>query len=204
MRIAAITFVTLDGVMQAPGGPEEDQDGGFAHGGWQFGFDDEQVGEAIVGWFKQADGFLLGRRTYDIFASYWPLHDSADDPVARPLNALPKYVASRTRDKADWSNSSILHDVVADVTRLKAEPGRELHVWGSSDLLRTLIDNDLVDEYRVITYPLHLGAGKRLFGEGLRAAEMKLLDATVTSSGVIIASYQPLGAPRYGTVGEDA
>ncbi|MDQ1486257.1 MAG: hypothetical protein QOJ62_1950, partial [Actinomycetota bacterium] len=132
MRLTLHTFLTLDGVMQAPGGPEEDPDGRFEHGGWSFPYGDEDFGAAMTGWFTNADAFLLGRKTYQIFNSYWPRHNNAGDPIANKLNALPKYVASTTLDSVDWENSSLLGgDVASEVAKLKEQPGNELQVHGS-------------------------------------------------------------------------
>ena len=199
MRLTLHTFLTLDGVMQAPGGPDEDRDGGFEHGGWSFPYGDQDFGNAVTGWFEQADAFLLGRRTYDIFAGYWPLHDDPADPVASRLNRLPKYVASATRSEFDWHNSQHLSDVVSEVTKLKEQPGNELQVHGSGDLAQTLITHDLIDEYRLLFFPVHLGSGKKLFPDGATTASLRLISMSTTSTGVIIASYAPAGPVRYGS-----
>jgi len=199
MRLTLHTFLTLDGVMQAPGGPDEDRDGGFEHGGWSFPYGDQDFGNAVTGWFEQADAFLLGRKTYDIFAGYWPLHDDPADPVASRLNRLPKYVASATRSEFDWHNSQHLSDVVSEVTKLKEQPGNELQVHGSGDLAQTLITHDLIDEYRLLFFPVHLGSGKKLFPDGATAASLRLISTSTTSTGVIIASYAPAGPVRYGS-----
>ena len=200
MRLTLHTFLTLDGVMQAPGGPDEDPDGGFGHGGWSFPYGDQDFGVAVSGWFDQADAFLLGRRTYQIFAGHWPRVTDPADPVAARLNTLPKYVASTTLDTADWHNSSLLGgDVAAEVAKLKERPGRELQVHGSGQLAQTLIEHDLVDEYRLLYFPVHLGSGKKLFRDGARAAALRLLSATTTGTGVIIATYEPAGPAQYGS-----
>ena len=200
MRLTLHTFLTLDGVMQAPGGPDEDRDGHFEHGGWSFPYGDEDFGVAMTGWFDQADAFLLGRRTYQIFAAHWPRVTDPGDPIAAKLNTLPKYVASTTLDSAGWHNSSLLGgDVAAEVAKLKERPGRELQVHGSGQLAQTLIDHDLVDEYRLLYIPVHLGSGKKLFRDGARAAALRLRSATTTSTGVIIATYEPDGPARYGS-----
>jgi dihydrofolate reductase len=199
MRLTLHTFLTLDGVMQAPGGPDEDRDGGFEHGGWSFPYGDQDFGNAVTGWFEQADAFVLGRKTYDICAGYWPLHDDPADPVASRLNRLPKYVASATRSEFDWHNSHHLSDVVSEVTKLKEQPGNELQVHGSGDLAQTLITHDLIDEYRLLFFPVHLGSGKKLFPDGATAASLRLISMSTTSTGVIIASYAPAGPVRYGS-----
>jgi dihydrofolate reductase len=199
MRLTLHTFLTLDGVMQAPGGPDEDPDGRFEHGGWSFPYGDEDFGAAMTGWFTNADAFLLGRKTYQIFNSYWPRHNNAGDPIANKLNALPKYVASTTLDSVDWENSSLLGgDVASEVAKLKEQPGNELQVHGSGHLAHTLIEHDLIDEYRLLYFPVHLGSGKKLFPDGGKAAALRLTSTTSTASGVVIATYEPAGPPQYG------
>jgi dihydrofolate reductase len=200
MRLTLHTFLTLDGVMQAPGGPDEDREGGFEHGGWSFVYGDEDFGTAITGWFANADAFLLGRKTYDIFSGYWPRMTDPEDPIASKLNALPKYVASQTLESVSWHNSSLLgNDVAAEIAELKQRPGNELQVHGSGQLARTLMEHDLVDEYRLLVFPVHLGSGKKLFHDGMKAAAMKLTKTSTTSGGVIIACYEPAGPARYGS-----
>lgn len=200
MKLTLHTFLTLDGVMQAPGAPEEDPDNGFTHGGWAFPYDDEDFGAAVTGWFDHASAFLLGRKTYEIFSGHWPRVTDPADRIAAKLNALPKYVASRTLASADWHNSTRLSgDIAAEVARLKELPGDELQVHGSGDLAQTLIEHDLIDEYRLLYYPVHLGSGKKLFPDGARASAMRLVSSSVTGTGVIIASYAPDGPPRYGS-----
>jgi dihydrofolate reductase len=199
MRLTVHTFLTLDGVLQAPGGREEDPDGGFPYGGWSFPYDDDDFGVAVAGWFGHASAFLLGRKTYQIFSGFWPKVTDPDNPVASKLNALPKYVASTTLTSVDWAGSSLLGgDVAAEVAKLKERPGDELQVHGSGALAHTLIDNDLVDEYRLLYFPVHLGTGKKLFRDGANAAALRLVSATTTSTGVIIATYQPDGPVRLG------
>lgn len=200
MRLTLHTFLTLDGVMQAPGGPDEDPDGGFPHGGWSFPYADEDFGAAMVGWFAGASAFLLGRRTYQIFSGYWPRVTDASDPIASKLNALPKYVASTTLASVDWPNSVLLGgDIAAEVTKLKEQPGDELQVHGSGGLAQALIAHDLIDEYRLLTFPVHLGSGKKLFRDGGRPAALRLTGATTTGSGVVIATYQPAGPVQHGS-----
>jgi dihydrofolate reductase len=200
MRLTLHTFLTLDGVMQAPGAPDEDRDGGFEHGGWSFPYSDQDFGEAVVGWFSRAGAFLLGRTTYEIFSGYWPKVTDPDDPVASKLNALPKYVASTTLASAGWHNSSVLGgDLAAEVAGLKERPGDELQVHGSGELAQTLIDHDLVDEYRLLYYPVHLGSGKKLFRDGAKPGALRLTRCSTTSTGMIIATYEPAGPPRYGS-----
>jgi dihydrofolate reductase len=203
MRLTLHTFLTLDGVMQAPGGPGEDTDGGFTHGGWSFPYGDEDSGAVVAARFAHASAFLLGRKTYQIFASYWPKVTDPTNPIASKLNALPKYVASATLQSADWHNSTPLGgDVAAEVAKLKESPGDELQVHGSGELAQALIEHDLVDEYRLMYFPVHLGRGKKLFRDGTRAAALRLIESSVTSTGVIIASYVPDGPPRYGSYDE--
>jgi dihydrofolate reductase len=200
MRLTLHTFLTLDGVMQAPGGPDEDPDGHFEHGGWSFPYGDQDFGAAMADWFARADAFLLGRKTYEIFRGHWPRVTDADDPIASKLNALPKYVASTTLDSVDWHNSVLLGgDVAVEIAKLKERPGNELQVHGSGGLAQTLIDRDLVDEYRLLFFPVHLGSGKKLFRDGAKAAALRLTRSATTSTGVIIATYEPAGPARYGS-----
>jgi len=206
MRLTLHTFLTLDGVLQAPGGPDEDRDGGFTHGGWSFPYGDQDFGAAVAGWFEHASAFLLGRQTYEIFAGHWPLVTDPGDPVASKLNALPKYVASTTLTSADWNNTTLIGgsgDLAAEVAKLKEQPGDELQVHGSGALAHTLIEHDLVDEYRLLYFPLHLGTGKKLFRDGAAPAALRLVGATTTSTGVIIATYQPAGPVQYGSYALD-
>ncbi len=204
MRLTLHTFVTLDGVMQAPGGPGEDPEGGFAHGGWSFPYGDADFGTAMTGWFGNADAFLLGRKTYEIFSGYWPRVTDPGDPIAVALNTLPKFVASTTLSSVSWHNSALLGgDVAAEVAKLKERPGNELQLHGSGGLAQTLIEANLIDEYRLLIFPVHLGAGKKLFRDGAPAAALRLIDATTTSTGVVIARYAPDGAARYGSYALD-
>ena len=200
MRLTVTTFITLDGVYQAPGGPGEDEEGGFQHGGWSFPYADADFGAAMVGWFSHADAFLLGRKTYDIFASHWPKVTDSSDPIASRLNALPKYVVSRGQPLLDWENSRLVTgDVPAEIARLKQAPGDELQVHGSGDLVHTLIRQRLVDEYRLLVYPVLLGTGKRLFPDGDIGAALRLVDSKPTGTGVQIMVYEPAGPVRYGS-----
>jgi dihydrofolate reductase len=191
--------------MQAPGGPDEDPDGHFRHGGWSFPYGDEDFGESMAGWFANVDAFLLGRKTYQIFSSYWPNVTDPDNPIAAKLNTLPKYVASTTLQSVEWANASLLGgDVATEVAKLKEQPGNELQVHGSGGLAQTLIENDLIDEYRLLLFPVHLGSGKKLFRDGARAAALRLLNVERTGSGVVIATYEPDGPARYGSYMDSA
>jgi len=201
-KIIVNAFLTLDGVMQAPGGPDEDREGGFQHGGWQAPYTDEAVLRLIVDGIKDADGFLLGRKTYDIFSSYWPKVTDPSNPIATALNSRPKYVLSRSLERVAWNNSSLLKgDAVAEVRKLRQQPGKTVHTWGSTDALQTLLKNDLIDEYRLFIYPLVLGPGKRLFGSGTVPAAFKQVEAVTTSRGPTFYRFERGGKPEYGTVG---
>jgi dihydrofolate reductase len=192
-ELTITTFISLDGVMQAPGGPGEDESGNFKLGGWTFPHFDEDMGKEIAGIFLKADAFLLGRGTYDIFAGYWPKVTDPNDPVAAALNSLPKFVASRTKTAFPWNNSTHVRDVVRDIPELKKKFNREIQVHGSAGLLQTLIQNDLVDEYRLFTFPVMLGMGKRLFGSGAVPRTLKLIRTATSSKGVIFSVYRPAG-----------
>ncbi|MGG7664422.1 dihydrofolate reductase family protein [Dyadobacter sp. BHUBP1] len=191
-KIIAITQLSIDGVMQAPGGPEEDPSSDFKHGGWFMHYGDDMLHETISEIISGEFEMLLGRRTYDIFASYWPLHD--DDPIGKAFNKAKKYIATRTLDHLDWNNAQILRDVVEAVGRLRASEGPEIHIWGSSNLLQTLISAGLIDEHRLWIAPVVLGGGKRLFENGVPAGALSLVDTKVTSTGMIINTYRPAGA----------
>jgi dihydrofolate reductase len=205
MRKLIITaFLSVDGVMQAPGAPDEDRSGGFAHGGWMVPYADEDLGRLITAWTEQASAFLLGRGTYEIFAAHWPLVTDPQDLIARALNSLPKYVASTRLKTAEWRNTTIIPgDVVDAVRALKREGVGELQVHGSPELAQTLIANDLVDEYRLWIHPVVLGSGKRLFGAGAAPAALKLSATTTTSTGVVVNTYERAGALRYGAFSVD-
>lgn len=190
-KLTATVFLSLDGVMQAPGQPDEDRDGGFDLGGWQVPYADEDMGRFVAEWFARADAFLLGRKTYQIFADYWPHVTNPDNPVASRLNTLPKYVATRTLERADWQHTRLLTDnVAARVAEIRNRTERELQVHGSGDLLQMLMAHDLVDEYRLWIYPVVLGRGKRLFGEGVAPSSWRLTDTRTTSTGVAVHSYE--------------
>ncbi|MFC5749882.1 dihydrofolate reductase family protein [Actinomadura rugatobispora] len=199
MRITLTTFLTLDGVMQGPGTPTEDTSGGFEHGGWQFPYADEELGTRTAAWFDEADGFLLGRRTYEIFAAYWPAVTDEGNVIAARLNALPKYVVSTTLDRVEWNNSTLIKsDVPRKVAELKGRPGRELQIHGSGVLARSLLDHGLVDELRLWNYPVVLGGGKRLFEPGRVPTALRLIESRTTGSGCVLSVYEPAGKPAYG------
>ena len=197
-ELIVTTFVTLDGVMQAPGAPEEDPSGGFTHGGWQAPYDDDVAGAFELESIGKADAFLLGRRTYDIFAAYWPKYTDASNPIARALNSLPKHVASRTLNELTWNKSELVRDVATEVPLLKRRYAKQIKVYGSGKLVRTLLDDDLVDELHLWIHPVVLGTGERLFTTGITPTAMKLIAYRVTKPGAIIAIYKPEGRPTYG------
>jgi dihydrofolate reductase len=199
MKLTTITNVSLDGVMQGLGGPDEDRSGGFERGGWAIPlFDDEA--EAYVGQvFQRADAFLFGRKTYEIFAGYWGvMPDPEDNPIAGPLNARPKYVASTTLTEPVWAGTTVLSgDLAAAIADLKATSGGELQVHGSGRLIHWLLDNQLVDEITLLTYPVILGQGARLFPESGPDTALDLVDSRTTPKGLIIQVYRPAGRPQY-------
>ena len=201
-KLVVSTFLTLDGVMQAPGGPGEDDDGGFAHGGWSVSYWDEQMGEVMGAAMSTPFDLLLGRRTYDIFAAYWP-HAPAE-AGGKPLNDATKYVASRGRPTLEWSRSVLIEgDAAVGVAALKQEEGPELQVHGSGNLVQTLLHHQLVDEFRLWVFPVVLGAGKRLFADGTVPAGLRLVTRTVSSTGVVIGTYEPAGEIVTGSFAQD-
>ena len=200
-KLVVGTFLTLDGVMQGPGGPEEDTEGGFEHGGWTVPFwseDDEVMGQFMDESMQRADALLLGRKTYEIFAAHWP-NVGDDDPMAAKLNSVQKYVASTTLDKLEWQNSTLIEgDVAEAVAKLKDEKA-EIQVPGSQNLIQTLLKHDLIDEYRLLIFPVVLGTGKKLFADGTIPTSLKVVDTKTSGTGVSINSYQAAGRPEYGS-----
>jgi dihydrofolate reductase len=198
--LRSTTFLTLDGVMQAPGGPGEDEEGGFSKGGWSVNFFDDEVGEAMDTFMSVPFDLVLGRKTFDIFAAYWP--NASPEDVAKQLNDATKYVASRGRPNLSWERSVLLEgDVAQAVAGLKQEDGPELQVHGSGDLLQTLIREGVVDEFQLLVFPVLVGSGKRLFAQGTVPASLKLIESRVSPSGVFIGRYQPAGELVTGTFG---
>ena len=196
-KLVVNTFSTLDGVMQGPGGPPEDPTGGFTHGGWSVNYWDDSMNQLMGEAMSQPSEILLGRKTYDIFAAHWRY---STEPGADQLNAAKKYVVSRTLDKVDWNNSTLIKgDVVQEIKKLKAQDGPELLVHGSSNLIQTLLKHNLIDEYRIWIFPLVLGKGKRLFDQGTIPSGLKLKSINHSGSGVIMAFYEPAGEINIGT-----
>ena len=202
-ELTLTTFLTLDGVMQAPGGPSEDPSGNFSHGGWLVPLADDDMGKTVIEIFSKADAFLLGRTTYDIFSAYWPKVTDPGDPVAGKLNSLPKFVASRTRTTFSWNGTTHVRDVVKEVSDLKRRFAREVQVHGSCGLAQTLIENDLIDEYRLLTFPVLLGSGKRLFDAGTVPATLTLVRSHTTSKGVVVSVYRRAGGLETGSFALD-
>jgi dihydrofolate reductase len=200
-KVVVGTFLSLDGVMQAPGGPDEDREGGFPHGGWLVPYYDERLVEIMTEWTIRAGAFLLGRKTYEIFAGSWPNSTDPADKIATALNTRPKFVASRSLAKVEWQNSSLLKgDVAGDVATLKAQGGGEIQVHGSGNLVQTLLKHGLVDTLRLWHFPVVIGTGKRLFGEGTIPASFRLVDTQLTTTGAVLHVYERAGSLRYGEV----
>ena len=200
MQLVVGSFVSLDGGVQAPGGPDEDRSGGFAHGGWLVPFVDEVLMQRMVEWCRRADALLLGRRTYEIFAAYWPHVTDPADAIAGVFNRVPKYVASRTLATLDWHNARLLQgDVAAAIADLRRQPGGELQVHGSGGLVQTLLAHDLIDELRLWIAPVLLGDGKRLFADGTRPAALRLVETTETTTGAVLHVYRRAGEVAHGS-----
>jgi dihydrofolate reductase len=196
-KLIVLSFITLDGIMQAPGGPEEDPSGGFKYGGWSVGYFDESLGNIMAEQMGHPFDLLLGRKTYDIFAAYWP---RAADDIGQGINRATKYVVSHRPVSLEWKTTVPINgDVVGKIKKMKAENGPELQVHGSGNLIQTLLKHDLVDEFWLKTYPVALGTGKRLFAEGTMPAGFTMLQSQITPSGVVVASYGRAGEIKVGS-----
>jgi dihydrofolate reductase len=204
MKLTTITNVSVDGVMQGLGGPDEDRRGGFERGGWALPLFDNEAATFVNQVYQRADAFLFGRRTYEIFAGYWGVMADSGSPIAAALNTRPKYVASTTLTDPQWADTTVLSaDVAAAIGELKAKPAGELQVHGSGKLVRWLFDNRLVDEIILLTYPVVVGQGTRLFPDTGPDMALDLVDSRATASGVIIQVYRPTGRPQYATATPD-
>lgn len=202
-ELTITTFLTIDGVMQAPGAPQEDRSGGFPYGGWLVPHFDADMGKTMVEIFSKADAFLLGRTTYDIFAAHWPRITDPDNLIAVKLNSLPKFVASRTQTVFSWKGTSPIREVTKEIADLKKRFSGEVQVHGSGGLAQTLIQNDLLDEYRLLTFPVILGTGKRLFGAGAVPTTLTLVKSSTTSKGVVVTVYRRGGKLKTGSFALD-
>jgi dihydrofolate reductase len=203
-KVITGAFISLDGVMQAPGGPKEDTTRGFKFGGWVVPYMDEVFGQAIGEMLSQPYDLLLGRKTYEIFAAHWPYAEGGDDGlIAKQFNSITKYVATRSNMELTWRGSIALNDAATDVARLRREDGPALLTQGSSELIQTLLGHDLIDEIRVFMFPIVLGGGKKLFGEGAKPAAFKLVKSKVTPSGIVIGHYERTGAVETGDYAMD-
>jgi dihydrofolate reductase len=201
MKLIATMMLSVDGVYQGPGGPDEDRRGGFDRGGWTAAYADADMGPFLVSMFDRADALLLGRKTWDIWEPYWPQHD--DNPFGKAINALPKYVPSTTLKESAWHNTRVIGgDVEAAIRQLKAQPGNELQVHGSGELLRWLLERDLVDELNLRIYPVIVGDGLRLFPAQGQTHNLELIDSRSTSTGVMIQTYRPAGRASLASVGD--
>lgn len=190
-KLVVIDFLSLDGVMQAPGQPEEDTEGGFEHGGWAVPYHDESLAKSVADSMAETDAYLFGRKTYENFAAYWPTAPR-EIPFTDHLNNTAKYVVSKTLGTPEWNNTSVLDaDVVDEVRKLKGQPGKRIAVLGSGQLVQTLMEHDLVDEYFLTVYPILLGAGKKLFRDNGRLRKLELVDSTTTSTGGVVLTYRP-------------
>lgn len=197
-KVIAATFVSLDGVMQAPGGPEEDPTGGFKHGGWTVNYWDDAMGRAMDKIFGSPFDLLLGRKTYEIFAAHWPYIEGSD-PIADTFNVVRKYVATSSTEPLTWKNSVALRDPATDVARLKKQDGPNLLLQGSSELIQTLLARDLIDEFHLLVFPLVLGSGKKLFGDGAKPIGLKLVDTKLSTTGVTMSTYERAGEIKTGS-----
>lgn len=200
-KVVVGEFVSVDGVYQAPGGPDEDRASGFEHGGWSATYWDEEMGQRITEMTLRSDALLLGRKTYDIFASFWP-NAGEDDPVAVKLNSVPKYIASRTLDSVEWANATLIEgDVATAVAKLKQDVDGEIGVTGSGNLVQTLLQHDLVDVLALWVFPVVVGSGKRLFGTGTLPRALQLTDTWASRTGVQVNSYSRVGEIQTGLIG---
>ncbi|HJU35774.1 MAG TPA: dihydrofolate reductase family protein [Nitrososphaera sp.] len=201
-KLIVLSFMSLDGVMQAPGGPEEDPTGGFKHEGWVAGYFDDFLGKVMEKQIGKPFDLLFGRKTYEIFAAHWPYVNDSKDAFAARINNAKKYVASKTLTKLDWSNSELIKgDVLEEIKRIKGQDGPEIQVHGSGNLIQTLLKHDLVDELWLKIFPVTLGKGKRLFAEGTIPAGFKFIEGEISPSGVIVASYERAGEVKTGSFG---
>jgi dihydrofolate reductase len=200
MKLTASMMLSVDGVHQGPGGPDEDRRGGFDRGGWTAAHADEETGQFLDTVFERADALLLGRRTWEIFERYWP-HHHGDDPISHGINILPKYVPSTTLKDPGWNTHVITGDVEAAIRELKAKPGRELQVHGSGELLRWLLERDLVEELTLRIYPVLVGDGRRLFPEHGQSHDLELVESRVTPAGVTLQTYRPAGRATFRSAG---
>ena len=201
-KLIVLSFISLDGVMQAPGGPEEDPTGGYKHEGWVVGYFDDFLMKVMVKQTSMPFDLLLGRKTYEIFAASWPYVSASEDPFAAKLNSAKKYVASKTLTKLDWNNSELIKgDVVEGIKRIKEQEGPEIQVHGSGNLIQTLLRHDLADELWLKIFPITLGNGKRLFAQGTIPAGFKLVESEMSPTGVIVASYERAGEVKTGNFG---
>ena len=200
MRTLVVSnFLSVDGVMQGPGGPEEDRSGGFDRGGWMVNYWDDEMRALLLGWNQETESMLLGRKTYEIFAAHWP-YAPQDDPIAPLLNTMPKFVASRTLQKLDWNNSTLVDEPVPQgVAKLKGDGDGMMLMFGSGELIRTLAAHDLIDEFRLWIFPLLLGKGKRMFAGDSAPSGLKLAEARSFGTGVVLHRYQPAGKPTFGS-----
>jgi dihydrofolate reductase len=201
-KLLVTTFLTLDGVMQAPGGPGEDDEGGFAHGGWSVNYWDDQMAQVMAEATSKPFAMVLGRRTYDIMAAYWP--HAPEEAGAKTFNEATKYVASRSQPTLEWANTVLIEGDAADgIAKLKQEDGPELQVHGSANLIQTLLAHNLVDEFRLWVFPVVIGSGKRLFSDGTIPAALRLVDSTVSTTGVVIGTYEAAGEIVTGTFAQE-
>ncbi len=198
-KLVVDTFLTLDGVMQAPGGTDEDREEGFQYGGWQGAYFDDESGQVITEQSQTTDALLLGRKTYQLFAAYWP-NAPADEPIAAHLNNVRKYVASRTLKTVEWTNSRLIEGDVADAVKRMKQDHNEIHVIGSGNLVQTLLREELVDRFNLWVYPLLLGSGKRLFADGTIPAALRLVESKTFPKGAVLLTYESAGKPTFGDI----